>query len=243
MLTKRIVATDSAELLSALESSFFKREGFALLAAPAAETAYRLVEAEAPALAILDLAVLGEDGLACCRRIKHDPLLGKTALVLLLPQREDEALLAGCQAAGCDAVFPRPLEMNRLFDAVCNLLGVSQRLEPRLPVDFQAAFAVVGRRKQHAGRAVNLHAGGMFIAAETLFPVDTMLRLEFTLPGFAGTCRCHGRVAWVNHPEWRKKPSLPSGMGMQFQHLEPACLDDLRTFVARHGSGTASLVE
>lgn len=239
MLAKRIVATDSAELLSALESSFFKREGFALLAAPAAESAYRLVEAEAPALAILDLAVLGEDGLVCCRRIKHDPLLGKTALVLLLPQQEDEALLAGCQAAGCDAVFPRPLEMNRLFDAVCTLLGVSQRLEPRLPVDFRAAFAVVGR-KQHAGRAVNLHAGGMFIAAEKLFPVDTMLLLEFTLPGCAGTCRCHGRVAWVNHPEWRKKPSLPSGMGIHFQQPAPACLDELRAFVARHDSGAVS---
>jgi len=239
MLAKRIVATDSTELLSALESSFFKREGFALLAAPAAESTYRLVEAEAPALAILDLAVLGEDGLACCRRIKHDPLLGKTALVLLLPQQEDGGLLAGCQEAGCDAVFPRPLEMNRLFDAVCVLLGVSQRLAQRLPVDFRVDFAAVGR-KQHAGLAVNLHVDGMFLAAERLFPADTMLLLEFTLPGFAGSCRCHGRVAWVNHPEWRKKPSLPSGMGIHFQPAVPSCLDELKEFVARHRAGIVS---
>jgi len=234
MLAKRIVATSSVELLSALEDSFFKREGFALLDASAADAAYRLIEAEAPALAILDLAVLGEDGLVCCRRIKHDPLLGKTPLVLLLPAQPGAvgALAAGCREAGCDAVIPRPLEGARLVDAVCDLLGVSPRLAPRLPVDFQVVFAAAGR-KQHSGRAVNLHANGMFVAAERLFPVGTTLLLEFTLPGAAGACRCHARVAWVNHPEWRKKPDLPSGMGLQFQTPAPAGLEALGAFVAR----------
>ena len=218
MLAKKIVLTDSPELLSLLTSSYFQREGFTLFPAHAAEAAYELVEAEAPAMAILDLALHGAAGLSCCRRIKHDVLLGETPLLMLLPDGAGGELADACWEAGCDAVVDRPLEESRLLDTACALLGISRRLARRFPVSFQLAFAAPGR-KQHAASAINLNAGGMFMAAEQLFPVGTVLRLELSLPGFAESLGCQGRVAWVNHPEWRKKTALPIGMGVQF--LEP----------------------
>jgi Tfp pilus assembly protein PilZ len=63
---------------------------------------------------------------------------------------------------------------------------------------------------------VNLNAGGMFIATETLFPVNTYLTLEINLPGFKSPLQVAARVAWVNHPEWLKKSSMPYGLGVQF---------------------------
>jgi CheY-like chemotaxis protein len=234
MLAKKIVLSDSAELLSVIEGSFFRREGFDLLVAQGGDAAYCLVEAEGPAMAILDLAVDSEDGLACCRRIKGDPLLRETPLMLLLPDGEGGSLADACWNAGCDAVVQRPLMSppSRVLDAACALLGVSRRLARRFPVNFRLAFVVEGGR-QHAGSAVNLNAGGMFVAAEKLFPIGTGLLLEFILPGFAEALGCKGRVAWVNHPEWRKKTALPSGMGIQFIDPAPALLDALQQLIDR----------
>lgn len=233
MLAKKIVLNDSAELLSIIEGSFFQREGFALLVAQGDDDAYRLVEAEGPAMTILDLAVDGEDGLACCRRIKDDPLLRETPLMLLLPDGAGGALADACWNAGCDAVVQRPFASapSRVLDAACALLGVSRRLARRFPVNFRLAF-VAGGSKQHAGSAVNLNAGGMFVAAEKLFPIGTGLLLELALPGFAEALGCKGRVAWVNHPEWRKKTALPSGMGIQFVDPSPLFLETLQLFIA-----------
>jgi uncharacterized protein (TIGR02266 family) len=218
MVAKRIVVTESSELLAFLAASFFHREGFTLFPVNSGDMAFRLVEAEAPAMAIIDLAVLGSEGLACCRRIKLDPLLRKTPLLLLLPEERSRTLLDGCRQAGGDAVIARPLEESCLFDAVCSLLGVNRRLARRVPVDFPLTLAAAGG-KRRAGKGVNLNAGGLFVAAEKLYPVDTTLLLEFTLPGSAASYSCRGRVAWVNHPEWRKKTTLPHGMGVEF--LDP----------------------
>lgn len=230
MPAKKIVLTDSPELLSVVAASYFQREGFALFPVRAVEAAYELVEAEAPAMAILDLGLHGPDGLACCRRIKHDALLGETPLLMLLPDGAGGDWAAACWEAGCDAVVDRPLEGSRLLDAACALLGISRRLAQRFPVNFQMAFAAPGS-KQHAASAINLNTGGMFMAAEKLFPVGTVLLLELTLPGFAERLACKGRVAWVNHPEWRKKPALPSGMGVQYLEPPASVEEALRVFL------------
>jgi CheY-like chemotaxis protein len=215
VLTKKIVVSESAELLALLETSFFHREGFHFFPVRSSDKFYQLVETEAPAMAILDLDILGHAGLDCCRCIKCDPLLGKTRLLVLLPEKGEKPLVEGLRRVGCDALVSRPLEPLQLLDAACGLLGVSQRLARRVPVDFQVVYTVAGG-KQKVGRVVNLNADGMFVAAERLFPVGTALGFDLALPGLAGPLACQGRVAWVNHPEWCKKNILPSGMGIQF---------------------------
>jgi Tfp pilus assembly protein PilZ len=92
------------------------------------------------------------------------------------------------------------------------------------------AFAVQGR-KQRAAPAINLNTDGMFMAAERLFPVGTVLLLELTVPGFAEKVSCQCRVAWVNHPEWCKKTALSSGMGVQFLDLPAHVGEVLRSYL------------
>ena len=230
MIPKKIVLSGSSELFPLIESSFFRREGFALFPVSSGDEAYLTVETEGPAMAILDLAAHGADGLACCRRIKQDPLLEKTPILLVLADGEGGEVADTCWEAGCDAVVARPLEPARLLDSACSLLGVSRRLARRFPVNFRLAFAAPDR-KLHAGSAVNLNVGGMFVAADRLFPIGTGLVLDFTLPGFGEGLGCRGRVAWVNHPEWRKKNTLPTGMGIQFIDPSPLFLDALNTFL------------
>ncbi len=231
MPKKAIVLSHNPTLLAILKNSFFQREGFDLVTVEDAQSCLQIVEAEAPTLVALDLALMDETALSCCRLIKNDPLLKLTPVMLLLPEQAPESLADVCWEAGCDAVVHRPLAEESFLDAACGLLGISRRLSRRFPVNFHLQFQD-NTGKVHVGSCVNFNTGGMFLATETLFPVDTRLRVEFVLPGFQEALCCSVRVAWVNHPEWRKKNSLPCGLGLQFVDLSATVKTTLRNVLA-----------
>jgi hypothetical protein len=72
----------------------------------------------------------------------------------------------------------------------------------------------------------------MYLATGALFPVDTQLSIEFTLPGFQSPIAVAVRVAWVNHPEWLKKDTLPCGMGLEFINSSVAFKEIVQEYVA-----------
>ncbi len=230
MPTKKIVLSHDPALLAILENSFFQREGFAMVQVKDGQTGYEAVELEAPTMAVFDLARLGEQALTCCRSIKEDPLLSQTPVLLVLPDKAEESLADQCWDAGCDAVVHRPLAAERFLDAACGLLGISRRLAKRLPASFPLQF-IDEERDKHFGRCVNLNLGGMFLATETLFPVDTVLTVDLTLPEMDVSLSRPVRVAWVNHPEWLKKNAMPCGMGLQFLEVTPEFRNILEDFI------------
>ena len=230
MPTKKIVLSNDPLLLTILRNSFFQREGFDMVQVQDGQTGFQAIEAEEPTLAVLDLMHLGEHALDCCRAVKSDPLLATTPVLLLLPEDAEEDLADDCWAAGCDAVVHRPLAAERFLDAAFGLLGISRRLAQRFPVGFKLSF-LDSKQKKHVGSCVNLNLGGMFLSTETLFPVDTELVVEFVLPGFQMALQNAVRVAWVNHPEWRKKNTMPCGIGLEFTSVSPIFAAALQEFL------------
>jgi uncharacterized protein (TIGR02266 family) len=230
MPTKRIVLSESVEVKDALKDSFFAREGFVLVPVADGPAGLEAVVAEAPALVILDLETLDEEAVTCCRQIKTDPLLEATPVMLVLPEGASRSQVDSCWACGADTVVERPIPAGQLLDSACSLLGISRRLARRFPVSFHLEY-LDSTQKLHVGSAVNLNLGGMFLAAEQLFPLETRLLLEFTLPGLRTPLKCPVRVAWVNHPEWRKKNVLPCGMGVQFVDLSDVAKAAFREFL------------
>ena len=217
MLTKKIVLSDIPDLVDIMEKSFFQRDGFELVGIIEPDEAFQCIETEAPALAVLDLSSLGVEGIECCQRLKSDSLLQVTPIILILAEDQLE-LKNRCWDAGSDQVLGRPLSALQLLDDACGLLGISRRLARRFPVSFHLEFSL-DDSKRHIGTAVNLNTGGMFLASETIYPQNTRIVLEFTLPGHKMPVRCSARVAWTNHPEWVNKNSLPCGMGVEFLDL------------------------
>ncbi len=222
MLRKNILLTDDAELLRVLENSFFRRIGFSLLVAENGERAFELIEEQDPVLAILTLEMPDWNGDSICRRVKQDAILRATPIILVVPGGREEAVDC-CRDAGCDAILHRPIEAQQLLAAACRVLRIVERGAPRLATVFPL-FCGRDPRKLRPARALNLNTGGLFAETDRLHPVDTLLTLEFTLPGHAEALSCKGRVAWVNHPEWVKTSILPSGMGIQFLDLEAEVL-------------------
>ena len=230
MPNKKIVLSNNPLLLTILHNSFFQREGFDMVLVQDGQTGFQAIEAEEPTLAVFDLMHLGEQALDCCRAVKGDPLLATTPVLLLLPEDAGEDHADDCWAAGCDAVVHRPLAAERFLDAACGLLGISTRLARRFPVSFELSF-LDSKQKKHVGLCANLNLGGMFLATETLFPVDTELAVEFVLPGFKMALQNAARVAWVNHPEWLKKNSMPCGVGLEFISVSQSFVSALQEFL------------
>ena len=81
-----------------------------------------------PHVVLMDVMMPGEiDGYEACRRIKDDPNLTETAVVILTARGQQSDLEAG-QAAGADAYLVKPFSPLQLLDTVNQLAGKARRL-------------------------------------------------------------------------------------------------------------------
>jgi CheY-like chemotaxis protein len=226
---KRILLANDPELLRTLKDSLFGRSGFVLMVAESEQQAFELIEEQDPALAIFNLEQSGLSGEVCCRRVKNDPILRGTPIILVLPPGVDQEL-ERCKEAGCDGNLYKPIDPDELTNTVCRLLNIANRGAPRVEVRIPLRWGK-DIHNLRPGWILNLNVSGAFISTAKLFPIDTMLNLEISLTGSDHPLCCKGRVAWVNHPEWVKTNNLPIGMGMQFLDLAPEDAEALRSFL------------
>lgn len=89
-----------------------------------------------------------------------------------------------------------------------------------------AIYSGPNQKKLLTNYTVNMSTGGLYVETSQLFPVDTILHVEFMLPTMTKPISCRAKVAWTNEKGAIKKPSLPEGMGIQFLTLS---LEDMRT--------------
>lgn len=216
MRRKKILLAQDPDLQTILRSSFLYREGFELALAANGAEAFTAIEADDLALAIL-CASVDFSGEECCRKVKADPLLRSTPILLAADSTSQDQ--ARARTAGADAVVSRPLHATEVLRAICALLKIVDREGPRIPVRMvlRCGLAPLDLR---SGCALDLSAGGLFVETSKLLPVGTVIHIELPLPDLEQPHRVQGRVAWVNHPEWVKKPKLPAGMGIQFLPLD-----------------------
>lgn len=231
MLAKRILLTNHPEILRPMENSLFRREGFSLLIASDGREAFEIIEDHDPALAILDLEMMTEGGDQCCRRVKKDPILCKTP-IMLVARADRQEDVKRCREAGCNEIIFKPVAAEELVAAACRLLQITERRAARHDL---ALAAQVGNDPRHLRPAtvLNLNEGGAFVETRKLMPVDNEVLLEFVPPGVQAPTRVRCRVAWVNHPEWLKAMRLPVGMGLQF--IDPD--DEVRAALTAFAAG------
>lgn len=229
MEKKKVLLPDDEELLEVMAKTFFRREKFELLVARTGRQAYEMTVDHRPDLVLLDIAMSEMDGDECCRRIKQNPQLRSTPVVIVAPgggQEEQER----CRAAGCDDVLLRPIDRQYLLNAAQRFFSVPERIAPRISARLRVHYGA-GSQRLLADYSVNLSTGGLFIETDAPLPENTPLVLEFFLPTRPARIRCQGRVAWVNEPTHKKKPTLPPGMGLQFLDLSLDDLHAIREFV------------
>ncbi len=229
VLRNKILLADDPELLHFMERSIFSRGSFSLQVTGNGRQAFEFIEEHDPVLVILTLDLQEWGGDECCRRVKDDPFLRSTPF-LLVARAGQEQELARCREAGCDDIVLSPIDGQHLLVLACNQLHIVDRAPLRWEADLDVK--VQGRpQKPWRGKVLNLNPGGAFIHSKQLEPVDSLIGVQFSLPGLSAPISCQARVAWVNHPEWIKNPRLPNGMGVQFVDLMPQAREAIRAFV------------
>jgi len=114
----RILLVDDVLPFLELQRNYLKRTTCRILTARTGVQALNLCRQDPPDLVLLDAEMPEMDGIAACRFLKADPVLGRIPVVIVASADRREE----CVRAGCDDVLIKPLESAsfwRRFGASC----------------------------------------------------------------------------------------------------------------------------
>jgi len=100
------------------------RGGFIVRAVDSGEAALRLVEADPPAVILLDWMMPDMEGPEVCRRLKQNPVTG-TIPVIFMTARAEQAEIARGLAVGAAGFIRKPFDALALGAQVREMLGAS----------------------------------------------------------------------------------------------------------------------
>ncbi|MEN8182509.1 MAG: response regulator [Myxococcota bacterium] len=225
--TRTILVVDDAAMFRELGSLFLSRIGRVIPAADGEEGLF-LARRHRPDVILLDLVMPGMDGTEVCRRLREDPELGGTPIVILtaspLGEDHERAIMAGA-----DQVISKPISRVALIDAVNRYLhSPISRGMPRVSVETPVRISHPDGECE--GVALNLSRGGMFVESDGDAPSKDDVSLEFSLPETARLLTPTARIVWRRGYE----PPHPTGLGLRFMRLDGDSARDLSQFVHEH---------
>ena len=101
--------------------AYLEKSGFKVLTAHNGQTALHLLRAEHPDLLVLDLGLPDLDGREITQRIRHDPALAATPMIMLTARIEDSDKITGLEL-GADDYITKPFNPNEIVARVRALL-------------------------------------------------------------------------------------------------------------------------
>jgi sigma-B regulation protein RsbU (phosphoserine phosphatase) len=139
-----LVAEDSFASLSRL-ASLISEWGFEAVTAANGKEAWQVFqEAEPPPLAILDWMMPEVDGLEVCRRVRDEPRLQSTYIVLLTARVDQEDVVAGLEGGASDYLTKpvNPSELRARLQTGRRIVSLQQSLADRIR-DLESAMSRV----------------------------------------------------------------------------------------------------
>lgn len=225
---KKILIADDVDLFLEMERNFLQRDDLDLLITKDGRKAIEMIRHHLPQIAFLGLDMPGISGEECCREIKKDGALDKTAVVMVVAAGQPEQV-GRCRAAGCDEILFKPFSHDEFLATVRRYLDLEVRNSHRLKAQMRVYYGPTPQMLL-SEFSVDISAGGLFLQTDFALDVDESLTLRFTLPDQQGMVSCNARVAWVNPKENPRKPDVPAGMGIQFVGLSLEEMKSIRSF-------------
>lgn len=121
MSARVLVVEDEDSILMSIEF-LLNSEGYRVDTARDGGEALRMLETTAPDLVMLDIMLPVIDGFELCRRIKADPRLRRTRIMLVTARGRDSEIEKG-KTLGADAHLTKPFSTRELMGEVRRLLS------------------------------------------------------------------------------------------------------------------------
>jgi uncharacterized protein (TIGR02266 family) len=225
----KILVVDDAPMFREIETVFLGRSGRILTACDGTD-AFAIAQRERPDLLLTDLSMREMDGDELCRRVRHDPDLRRTPVIIVTssgsPEEHERAV-----RAGADGVVSKPLCRVSLLQVVQRFLRLTVRSFERVP--FETEVRLTANGADVWGWSRNVSRAGMFVEADTTFEPDSEFQLEFSVPDTSIVVHPTARVVWRRPPSDERGP----GMGMQFLKLDREAATWLEQYVYERGAG------
>ncbi len=125
MSKEKILVVDDEQDLVKLVRYNLEKDGYKVVTASNGEDALFLIRRERPELVILDLMLPGIDGLEVCKKLKADPELANTAIVMLTAKGEEVDITLGLKL-GADDYVTKPFSPKELVARVQAVLRRSK---------------------------------------------------------------------------------------------------------------------
>ncbi|HET6469216.1 MAG TPA: response regulator [Geminicoccaceae bacterium] len=158
-MADHIAVVDDDALLRERLAEYLTHQGFRVTTAESAVAMRELVAGEPVDLAIIDLAMPGEDGLSLTRFLRERYELG---IIILTGKGEPAERVIGLEV-GADDYVPKPFHLRELLARVRSVLRRSapgREVEPHRPEGSRSMVRFAGWRLDLAGRNLLSPAGG-----------------------------------------------------------------------------------
>jgi DNA-binding response OmpR family regulator len=119
----RILVVDDEPFICRSLSFVLRKEKFEVLEARNGEEALAIIQAERPDLVFLDVMMPKVNGFEVTARIKADPELKDTKIILLTAKGQDADRATGVQA-GADDYMTKPFSPTKLLERTRRILGI-----------------------------------------------------------------------------------------------------------------------
>ncbi len=224
MERKKILLVDDVRLFLNLEETFFRRTGCEIFTAQNGEDAIKTAKKEKPDLVLLDLILPGMNGDEVCRKIKSDPTL-KNTKIIMVTTISDEETMDRCMKAGCDDYVTKPIHQPDLLGKAAGLLDIPYRVHFRILVKVE----VRGEYDQgfFMGTSSDISNSGILVETDQKIELGEKVNLQFVVPGQSDTIQVVGKMARVDELSFRDR----FGIGIHFDSLTPEQEQSIATFI------------
>lgn len=230
-MSGKILMVDDVPLFLEIQKGFLRMTPIAILTAKNGAEGLEVARRERPDLIFMDLHMPIMDGAEACRRIKGDPELGKTPVVMVTTADRLEDQHA-CQAAGCNDYITKPVDKPVFLHVARQYLPSIDRRDKRVPLRQKARFKMHGVTM--TAELADVSQNGVFLAAAFNATIGADVEVSFVLPGEeTREIVAAGSVIWVNTVSDPKKSKLPAGFGVHLKRFAPGCDKLLADYVER----------